>query len=61
MAFFEEDNKGIEDDCKPCIKEPGKLNPALKKKVEEIQNEINNNFTDKEKKLNSEIILFIDP
>lgn len=61
MAFFEEDNKGIEDDCKPCIKEPGKLNPVLKKKVEEIQNEINNNFTDKEKKLNSEIILFIDP
>ena len=61
LAFFEEDNASIEDDCKPCIKEPGRLNPALKKKVEEIQNEINNNFTNIEKKLNSEIILFIDP
>ena len=53
--------KDTEDDCKPCIKEPDALNPDLKKKVEEIQKETTRNISGKDKSIDKEVILFIDP
>lgn len=61
-SFFEEENTNVQaEDCEPCIKEPDALNPELKKKTEEINREIKGNFSDKERKRSSEIILFINP
>ena len=62
LSFFKEENTYTQtEDCKPCIKEPGVLNPDLKKKTEEIEREAINNFESKDKKLDNEIILFVDP
>jgi len=61
LSFFKEEDISLEDDCKPCMKEPDALNPDLKKKTKEIEQEAANNFEGKDKKLNSEIILFVDP
>jgi len=60
MSFFKEDTSG-EEDCKPCIKEPDALNPALKKKIEEIGKEASKNFAGKSERIDNEVILFIDP
>ncbi len=61
LSFFKEEDTSLEDDCKPCMKEPDALGPDLKKKTEEIEREASNNFESKDKKLDSEIILFVDP
>ena len=59
MSFFKEED--TQEDCKPCIKEPDALNPALKKKIEEIGKEASKNFASKGERMDNEIILFIDP
>jgi len=60
VSFFKEDTSG-EEDCKPCIKEPDALNPALKKKIEEIGKEASKNFASKGESIDGEVILFINP
>lgn len=62
LSFFEEKDAYVQpEDCEPCVKEEDMLNPDLKRKTEEIERGLKVNFKDKEEKLTSEIILFIDP
>ena len=62
LGFFKEENTYSQaEDCEPCIKEPSALNLDLKKKTDEIAREAIDNFAGKDKKLDNEIILFVDP
>jgi len=62
VSFFTERNTSAQpEECRECSKEPLNLNPELKKKTEEIEKALHSRFTDREKQLNNEVVLFIDP
>ena len=62
LSFFKDEDIYIQaDDCGGCLKESRIISPGIKKKVEEIKKEAISNSTGNGKKLNNEIILFIDP
>jgi len=59
--FKEEQNQPQANECSECSKWQDNVNPELKNKLENVQNKVNNSFTQKERQRNREIILFIDP
>jgi len=59
--FKEEKNQPQANECSACSKWQDSLNPALKEKLEDVQSKVNDNFAQKERQLNQEIILFVDP
>ena len=62
LDFFKEEIiQQQPDECSECSKLQDNLNPELKKKIENIQRKVNDNFANQENQFNKEIILFIDP
>lgn len=62
INFFEEKRNYDETEKhSQYSKELVNSNPQLKKKTEDIEKTVRSKFTDTEKQLNNEIILFIDP